>query len=335
MVIAGPIYSAEKPEVRLDDTARREFIRRAQVWMPIDTPSLDLRTGPGGEDSFQPNELVTCDYDEKKLSGHSRKFACALSPGHILKVRYGADNEEVRGSTLATRLLWALGFMADRVYPVQVRCRGCSSDPWKKPERVAGERLLTPAVIERPPDGNELIDDEGKPGWKWGELDHVDEAQGGAPRAQRDALKLLAVFMQHTDTKPEQQRMLCLPGGLAAGNRCEKPFLMLHDVGLTFGRANALNLAGKGSVNLERWRTTSVWKDDRACVGNLNKSMTGTLGDPRISESGRLFLANLLVQLSDRQITDLFDVAGVAAVGDWVAAFKQKRGEIVAARCVS
>ena len=32
----------------------------------------------------------------------------------------------------------------------------------------------------------------------------------GAPRAQRDALKLLAVFLQHTDRKPEQQRIVCL-----------------------------------------------------------------------------------------------------------------------------
>lgn len=342
---AVPIHAAGQANTRLDDSARQDFIRRAQVWTATDIPSIDMKAGPSGAGAFQPNQIVTCDYVEKKLSGSSPKFSCAVAKGDAVKVRYGADNEEVQGSTLATRLLWALGFEADRVYPVQVRCQGCPSDPWKKPERAAGERVFTPAIIERPPDGYELTDGQDKPGWKFSELDLVDETRGGAPRAQRDALKLLAVFMQHTDTKSEQQRLLCLPGGLTAGGRCDKPFLMLHDVGLTFGRANTWNQAHKGGVNLGRWMTTPVWKDASACVGNLSKSMTGSLGDPRISEAGRLFLANLLVQLSDQQLTDLFTVAGVdrsradegggASVAQWVAAFKQKREEIVRARCGS
>lgn len=330
-------HSTDELKTRLDDNARLDFIRRAQIWMPTDIPSLDMRAGPGGAGAFQPNEIVTCDNVERRLSGSSPKFACALAPGDVVKVRYGTDNEEVQGSALATRLLWALGFAADRVYPVQVRCRGCTADPWHKPERVAGDRVFTPAVIERPPDGYELTDDQGKPGWKFSELDLVEETQGGASRAQRDALKLLAVFMQHTDTKSEQQRLLCLPGGLTAGGRCDRPVLMLHDVGLTFGRANTWNQAHKGSVNLDRWMTTPIWKDAGGCVGNLSKSMTGSLGDPDISEAGRQFLANLLVQLSDQQLADLFDIAGVARAGapvaQWVAAFKQKRNEIVMARC--
>ena len=90
---------------------------------------------------------------------------------------------------------------------------------------------------------------------------------------------------------------------------------------------------------------TPVWKNPTACVGELSKSHTGTLGDPRVSEAGREFLANLLVQLSDQQIRDLFGVAGVerrtdssghvegASVNEWVAAFKSKRDEIVRNRC--
>ena len=39
--------------------------------------------------------------------------------------------------------------------------------------------------------------------------------------------------------------------------------------------------------------------------------MTGTLGDPAISEAGRKFLADLLVQLTDQQVRDLFEVARV------------------------
>ena len=81
-------------------------------------------------------------------------------------------------------------------------------------------------------------------------------------------------------------------------------------------------------------------------MGHLGKSHSGTLGDPKISEAGRRFLADLLVQLTDRQLRDLFEVAEVerrqfksdglsspGLVGEWVATFKQKRDEIVMNHC--
>ena len=84
------------------------------------------------------------------------------------------------------------------------------------------------------------------------------------------------------------------------------------------------------------------------CVGNLPKSLSGTLDDPLISEEGRRFLAGLLAQLTDTQIGDLFDTAriqlrlrnpddlssGFGTVGEWTAAFKQKRNEIASRRCL-
>jgi len=326
--------STPKEALRLDDNARTSLIRAAQIWSPTDIPSLDLRVGPGGRGEFPPNAIVTCDYVEGKLHGSNRKFACAIGPDDVAKVRYGSRNREVQGAVIATRLLWALGFGADRVYPVQVRCNGCSADPWHHPERSKGEHLFAPAVIERHLDGQELEDESGKTGWSWRELDLVDERVGGATVAQRDALKLLAAFMQHTDSKREQQRLLCLPGGLRDG-QCEKPFLMVHDVGLTFGRANTFNSADTASVDLDKWAATPVWKDEEVCVARLSKSLTGTLESPRISEAGRQFLADLLMQLSDRQLQDLFEVAGVNRTAEWVEAFKRKRGEIAVARCAS
>src|SRR5262249_23948437 len=146
-------------------------------------------------------------------------------------------------------------------------------------------------------------------------------------------LKLLAAFMQHTDSKREQQRLICLPGGLRGGGQCVKPFLMLHDVGLTFGKANKFNSGDIASVDLDKWATTPVWKEGEVCVARISKSFTGTLENPRISEAGRLFLADLLMQLSDRQLQDLFEVSGVDRTAEWVDAFKRKRDEIVTAHC--
>src|SRR5213076_3139943 len=104
--------------------------------------------GPG---SLLPNAMVACDYVEEHLSGHTRKFNCAVGTGDVVKVRYGVTNGHVQGAVLATRLLWALGFGADRVYPVRVTCRGCSSDPWNRRERTDGVHVFEPAAIERKP----------------------------------------------------------------------------------------------------------------------------------------------------------------------------------------
>ena len=121
---------------------------------------------------------------------------------------------------------------------------------------------------------------------------------------------------------------------------------MLHDVGKTFGHANIFNRMGPGSVNFDAWARTPVWSNRTGCVGHLSKSFTGTLGAPHISEAGRQFLAQLLQQLTDQQIYDLFEIAGVVqrtarvtggrlspSVDDWVAAFKSKRDQIATRRC--
>src|SRR5262249_1208053 len=145
------------------------------------------------------------------------------------------------------------------------------------------------AAIERKMPGRELESHSLGAGWAWPELDLIDARAGGAPIAQRDALKLLAVFLQHTDSKADQQKLLCLddekeekdkkdkkdekdrkdgkdPKGKAAP--CRDTFMMIHDVGLTFGTASLLNLADKSGANLRGWSTTPIWKDAAHCIGN-------------------------------------------------------------------
>jgi membrane-associated phospholipid phosphatase len=290
---------------------------------------MDLKAGPRGPGSFAPGQTVQCDYLEKDFEGASKKFACRLSPGDEVKVKFGIGNGEVYAEVAATRLLWALGFGADRMYPVRVMCRGC-------PESIGD--IIDPAVLERRMPGKDLPDD----GWSWMELDLIDESAGGATKAQVDALKLLATFFQHTDSKREQQRIMCVD------EACVHPFMMIADLGLTFGRANLTNVNETASVNLQAWSHAPVWKGPLGCVGNVPKSLTGTLKDPVISDAGRRFLANLLMQLSDRQLRELFVVSGVwrrpshmaqpatavETIDAWMETFKQKRHDIVTRRCL-
>jgi membrane-associated phospholipid phosphatase len=343
-VIAFVISTAAPIEADTQVTeSRGSLLAHAQVWRPTRVSGMNVRRGPAGPDAFQFQAAVRCQFVDKTLDGSSPKFACRLPSGDEVKVKYGDSNGEVHGEVAASRLLWALGFGADAMYPVRLFCRGCP-DTIGMPSQL-DERLVDPAIVERKMPGQELTTGD-RPGWSWLELDLIDEEAGGATRAQRDALKLLAVLIQHTDSKPEQQRLVCV--GAADGSPstpCEHPFMMINDLGLTFGRANLANSNLVGSVNLQEWAQTSVWKEDGACVGNLPKSLTGTLKDPIISEEGREFLAQRLIQLSDSQIRALFDVARVderaapvggrasSPVDDWVRVFKAKRQEIVDRRC--
>jgi hypothetical protein len=331
----------------LKPAARLEALKRAQVWTPTDIPSMDMATGPDRKDGFKNGETISCNYVGKKMTGRSPKFTCAISPDDEVKVKYGRDNGEVFGEVAATRLLWALGFGADAMYPVKVLCHKC-------PQRLGGtphdgrldEILFDPVTVERKAHGHDIVSRKDE-GWNWAELDQVSEAAGGAPLAHRDALKLLAAFIQHTDSKPQQQRLICLDKEWNGKTPCERPFMLINDLGLTFGKSNALNRSAKGAVNFEEWSETPIWKEKTGCVANLSGSLSGTLENPRIGEDGRAFLAGLLEQLTDKQIDDLFEGARFylrprapnssesvsATVPEWREAFKSKRDEIVSRRC--
>jgi membrane-associated phospholipid phosphatase len=307
---------------------RASIISRAHVWRATATSSLDLKNGPSELGPPHAGDTVPCDFVDRRFEGRSPKFACVMASGEEVKVKFGEHNGEVHGEVAATRLLWALGFGADVMYPVRIICRGCP-DYVSGTELSARERLVDPAVIERKMPARDI------PGtsdaWSWPELDLINEDKGGAPVAHRDALKLLAVFLQHTDSKPEQQRLVCLDDG-EDSERCDHPFMLMNDVGLTFGQATVANVNLFSSMNLELWAQTPVWKENSACVGNLPRSLTGTLKDPVISEDGRRFLANLLSKLSDAQLHDMFEAARVDPDA-WTRVFKAKRQQIVNRRC--
>jgi hypothetical protein len=339
VVVASVSPSAQAAKPAED---RQALVARSKVWFPTDIASMNLRVGPEGPGAFTTGQTVTCEYFEKDMSGRSPKFACRTADGGELKVKYGGENGEVYSEVAASRLLWALGFGADRMYSVRVICKGCPDDVGGIARANGTERILDPAAIERKLDGEELAGD-----WKWVELDSINADAGGATKAERDALKLLAVILQHSDSKPVQQRIVCVEG--QGGGHCATPLMMINDLGIMFGRANLWNQQPRGSMNLAEWKLQPVFKGTSGCIGNLQGSFTGTLKDPVISEEGRQFLAGLLMQLSDQQLHDMFEAArvqlrprspgvgrsGFPTVGEWVDAFKAKRTEIVERRCAA
>ncbi len=331
------------PLEHLTRSQRVDAIQHAAVWAPTPVPvgAMDLRAGPQGKGSYAPFATVPCDYVFEAPYGGAAKFECAVAPDDQVKVKYGKDNVEVFAEVAATRLLWALGFGSDRWYPVTVVCHGCPPDPFRDQSKRLDSVTFDIAAIERKMPGK-TMETKADEGWAWKELNLLDASSAVDERTQRDALKLLAVFLQHTDSKPVQQRLICLPDGVARDGTagCSQPFMLIHDIGLTFGRANLLNANQASGANFDRWAAVPVWKDPTRCIGKLSGSITGTLTDPVITEAGRKFLADLLVQLTDAQIRDMFEVArfdqrSTVPIDSWVDLFKKKRQEIATTTCPS
>jgi hypothetical protein len=325
------------PEERLDALARAQVWRRPTV--PISRADL------AGNPSLAGN--VDCTFTISDLGGTAPKFDCVLGDGEKIRVKYG-DTPEIPSEVAATRLLRALGFAADDVSLVErVRCHGCPRSPFITMRVVdltrtapLYERLVDYdshrdfewAAVERRHPGR-AIESPPLSGWAFFELSQIDPARGGAPRAHVDALRLMAVFLAHWDNKSDNQRLVCLSDDdWKPGASCRKPFAMLHDVGSSFGPSK---------IDLAAWERTPIWTDRGACTTSLRGApyQGGTFAPVAIGDAGRRFLASLLRQLSDRQLTDLFTGARFhavpasggaepAPVAAWVRVFRKKVAEI-------
>lgn len=348
----GPAHSPG-PLGAITEAERLGYIRHAQVWQRTDVSSMDLARGPQGPKSFTPFQTITCDYVEAPRRGTTPKFHCALAPGEVVKVKYGNAEGKVYAQVAATRLFWALGFGTNAEYRVKVQCRNCPADPWNATQPRLPLATFEPAVVEREVPGEEIAHKPDE-GWRFKELDLVDEAQGGAPAPQRDALRLLAAFVQHSDNSPNNQRLVCLPDGVhkeAGGHAtCTAPFMYIEDLGSTFGRGNFWHQKTTARANYREWSRVPMWDDASACRARLKPGMVQpTLKDPVVSEAGRRFLADLLLKLSDRQIRDMFAAGTIDKRGwssprhdknngtldQWVQAFKHRRDEIANRHCPS
>jgi hypothetical protein len=343
---------------------RRDYLKRARIFDRVEIATRDLTVGPGDPYAAGFETTVSCDFIEPRkervpAAGTTPKFFCALRHVHAqvdVKIKYGRNNREIYGEVLGSRLFWALGVAVDRDYPVRVRCHDCPEDPWRAyrdfPARDSSPRKtreIDDAVMQRlyPAAVIESHDDEG---WSFDELDRVDEAAGGAPRAEVDALRLLAAFVAHGDDKPENQRLVCRFDAIDAHGRCVRPRLLVADLGSTFGRgaSRVFGLIDRDArPSFAAWSSLPLWQDKAAC--RVHFTARASQSDPIVSEAGRRFLAERLSALSDRQIRALFTVARVEDMGetttgsdgkrravtvdDWVGAFVRRRAELVDNRC--
>jgi len=321
---------------------RDQMLARAQVWRP---PHVPVSAASLGQNPAAPREL-DCTFKPSRPSGTTPKFDCVTGDGEEIRIKYGVG-PEVPGEAAATRLLTALGFGADSITLIErLRCFGCPKEPFTVMKLVATTRteglyehvineesheVFQWVALERRFPARAIETTDGSEGWAFFELDKVAPADGGAPRAHVDALRLLAVFLAHWDNKAENQRLVCLTEHWSEGTGCPQPFLLLQDVGSTFGPRK---------VDLEDWERAVIWKDRVTCTITMRGLPVrgATFADTRVSEDGRRFLSGLLQELTDVQLVDLFagarfdkrrgPFAPSSSVEEWVHAFKVRRAAI-------
>lgn len=321
----------------------------ARVWQQPAVPVAQAALGrnPSGEGVPRDDEEVSCRFLLRKVGGSTPKFYCTLPDGSVVKVKYGDSNAELHAEVAATRLLSALGFSADRMLVVKkVRCFGCPPVPFTVLRCIAETGLekacvpggldydkardFDPAVLEHRLEGR-VIESTEDQGWAWFELERVARTPGGTPRAHVDALRLMAIVLAHWDNKAENQRLVCPPGLDRPDGGCNAPVAVIQDAGATFGPLK---------LDLQNWRATPVWQDQKTCRVGMEQLPFGggTFAATQISEEGRTLLLGLLEQLSEAQLQALFNgsrvtsfdavVAEGRSAAAWVAAFKDKVRQI-------
>lgn len=321
LVLVGLARSRAKESDVRERQARDAALRRAQVMLPAgDIGAVDFSTNPRDPRPFPVDTPLVCRFEPDDLSGTTPKFDCELEDGTDIKVKY-TRNPEIPAEVATTRLLAGLGFGADHVSLVRnLRCYGCPT--WSFPvRRVAGMVGLRPlferapedsyvdyewVAVERKLDAQEIETDEVE-GWAWFELAHVDPAQGGATRAELDALRLVAVLLNHWDNKSSNQRLVCPSKPRDAEDEevdapCDRPLAIIQDTGATFGPTK---------VDYTAWSESPVWMDAETCTVSLRHMpyRGGTFTDTRISEAGRRLATERLTALSREQVRTLFEAA--------------------------
>ena len=342
---------------------RLRYLATAKIWSdPGDvTPEMVLAGRPlkqaQGLEAALGGQPLQCSFAKpgKDLGGATPKFACITPGGRTIRVKYSDGskdgNREIFSGVAAAKLLWALGFISDPIYPITIDCRDCPSDPMSGD----GSRARRSYLATFQPEFNRLVMVEGdKPdqGWRWGE---VDEAIANLPagpvrtrqRTHFDALTLMGVFLQHGDRKPEQQRLECRSSlDLKAGEvrplrgdngqavfferpdatACSEPVIAVQDIGATFGGAGRMSKASS-KMDLKSWTAKPVFQEAKSdssagvaeCRGNLTVSMAagdGGRGNPAVSEAGRAFLQDRLLLLTDAHVRALLTTARVEKMSE-------------------
>jgi hypothetical protein len=353
---------AQKPCFTSEQRALAE--QKAKVWQEPDPdydPVLGYNPGTGARngalevdsDGLAVPFKCVANKDPHKGAGTTPKFHCSVAgvvdeDGDLIRYKVKPHfkgqarekrNGEIYGEFLSSRFSRALGFFADDAWVADVTCPDCEKSLTSNFQGARFEPFQPAAGIELHIGQGLDADCSGKDAAPIaGALQKL--LQNGAPRAEIDAFKLWLAFIDHGDTKTDNQKFACLKWQKNADGTlaCEpgQAIFYISDMGSTFGYSRS----SEKKATLNGWRG----KDPLRVSGGRCTTTAKDVGDANITEAGRLLLANNLQRLLDAEksngtITKVFRASRNherdQPAEAWAAEFERKARTIIEARCGS
>lgn len=280
------------------------------IWRdPGDIAARNLRHGPGAP-HLAPTAPFTFLKEDK--SGESPKFDVKDARGVKWAVKLG---EEAQAETVATRLVWSVGYFAEEAYYFErVRIRGLSK--LSRGMEFVGPRGTVVGARFEP--RREHI--KRGSAWDWDKNQFADTQE-------LNGLKVLMILLNNYDARKENNRVLHVKDSESGTVEAQHA---VTDLGATLGRSGGLG--GKRSKNnLEDFLSTRfvMGVEDNGAVEfdydtrPTKLGMLSVVYPPyyrgevkkeksmrRIPVSHARWIGSLLSQLSDQQLHDAFDAAG-------------------------
>ena len=133
---------------------RLRYLATATIWADPGnvTPEMVLAGRPQKQSELAAaikGQPLSCRFANpgKSLGGNTPKFSCVTAGGTTIRVKYSDGskdgNREIFSAVAAARLLWALGFVSDPIYPITIDCRDCPANPMSG-EGPRARRTLPP-----------------------------------------------------------------------------------------------------------------------------------------------------------------------------------------------
>jgi hypothetical protein len=245
------------------------------MWEPVDIKRQNLYYGPGGT-ALRPN-LRRVTLIRRETGGNNLKYRIRDASGRVWVAKIA---DESQPEVAAVRLLWAIGYKTEINYIAPTL-------------RIPGKKVYRNVSLELRPAG---VDREER--WRWDDnpFNGTNEMAG---------LKIMMAMFNNWDLKDDNNLIM---------KTSNANYFVISDLGSSFGKlpvhsAMILNRIGRSVNDPSDYVKSDFIKGTRE--GEIEFSYKGkaaNLMDGITMEQGR-WLAALLTQLSDKQISDAFRAA--------------------------
>ena len=298
----------------------------AVLWHePTDIASRNLYYGPGGKE-HAPHTVFT--FEKEDLEGSNPKFAVHDENGVKWKVKLG---EEARPETVASRLVWAVGYYADEDYFLpSLRVEELPSRLHRGKKFTAPDGSFREVRLKRHRDGEKKIGE-----WRWRNNPFVGTREW-------NGLRVLMAVINNWDLKDKNNTIYEVHDGDAV-----ESMYAVSDLGASFGTSglNRTHEISKGNLkSYTRSKFIRRIAPDYVDFNVPSRPALVVLVNPgeffrrrRLEWIGRhiprddaRWMGQTLARLSTEQVRDAFRAAGYSPgeVDAFTAVIEQRIGEL-------